>query len=239
LRLSGVDWCNYVFNFFAGCIHDCKYCYAKDMNKIVGWTESWVKPKLLKNNEKRFRELLKQPKGKVFFEDIGDAYQNVDWILRDTRFWLEKLLESKHEILILTKSHLVERDYNLISNYGNVQVGFTIVSLTKNPYEPYAPSPELRIKALKEAKNHGIKTFVSIEPWLRNYTNPINIITSLMEIVDWWIIGSHNLKLKPLHPEYYKKELPKLVEFMDKHGLNYFIKKELANILQEKLTEWV
>ena len=74
------------------------------MNKIVGWTESWVKPKLLKNNEKRFRELLKQPKGKVFFEDIGDAYQNVDWILRDTRFWLEKLLESKHEILILPES---------------------------------------------------------------------------------------------------------------------------------------
>ncbi|MGP3667603.1 MAG: DUF5131 family protein [Candidatus Bathyarchaeota archaeon] len=234
MRLSGVDWCNYVFNFFAGCIHDCLYCYAKDMNRQVRWTDDWKNPKLLKNNEERFRGLVKQPKGKVFFEDIGDAYQAVDWILRQTRFWLERLLQSKHEILILTKSNLVEKDYDLILQYKNVQVGFTIVSLTKNPYEPYAPPPELRIQALKKAKNLGIKTFISLEPWLKDYTNPIIIVEKLMDTVDWWIVGSHNYKLRPLHPEYYKTELPKLVEFMDKHGVNYFIKKELSPFLTEK-----
>jgi len=50
-------------------------------------------------------------------------------------------------------------------------VGFTITSLEGIPFwEPYAPGNVKRIEALKKAHRIGIKTFVSIEPWIPDVT---------------------------------------------------------------------
>jgi DNA repair photolyase len=52
-------------------------------------------------------------------------------------------------------------------------------SLEKNSLEPNSPSPKDRLEALKEAHSLGIKTFISIEPWIPKITNPISILMKL------------------------------------------------------------
>ena len=232
---SGVDWAEYAFSFVCGCIHNCSYpCWAMKYALRYGWIKhpsEWVKPRLFKTNEQRLRRLLKKPPGRVFFQEYGDAYQRVPWIQEKARHYLRRLLSSRHTILILTKSPDVRKDYDLISRYENVEVGFTITSLERNPYESKAPHPKERINALIEAKEeYNIKTFVSWEPWIPGY-DPIEGVRELAEYVDFWIFGSLNINRKPRFPHYYRRELPKLLRFLQARKIKYMIKEELASCL--------
>jgi len=231
--VSKVDWATYKFNFEIGCIHDCKYCYAKQMNKRYKWIPKWTQPQL-KNPatlRKQITKLHEAPEGTVFFQDIGDAFQNHPQIFSACKYWLSKVLRTKHTILILTKSPLVKQCVGMLQKHENAWVGFTITSLKHIPeWEPNAPPNPERVHAVKFLHDAGLKTFVSIEPWIKNVTNPIEIISALIDYVDWWIIGSHNFARKPLHPEYYNLELPRLVDFMNEHGIRYFVKEELRTL---------
>jgi len=168
--------------------------------------------------------------GKIMFCSMTDPYQPIEAKTRLARKVLEVLLDSPFHILILTKSPLVTRDYYLIRGHRNVEVGFTITSLEDIPFwEPYAPGNTKRIETLKKAHSVGIKTFVSIEPWIPEITYPRSIIENLREHVDRFIIGS--MQYCDVQRSFYARSLLALILWLKENKIDYYLKKELRSCL--------
>jgi len=230
IRPSGVEWTDYNCNIYTGCYHDCRYCYARLMTKRFWLGQmNWRDVRLVKNAvELAKRDVNLQPPGRVMFCSMTDPYQPIEAETGLARKVLEVLLNSPFHVLILTKSPLVTRDYDLIRGHRNVEVGFTIISLDDIPFwEPYAPGNRKRIEALKKAHEIGVKTFASIEPWIPDITRPQLIIKKLRDNVDRFIIGS--MQYHGVPRRFYAERLPPLIAWLDENKINYCLKKELKS----------
>jgi|GEM_PF-895499 len=234
LHPSDVEWCDYEITIYKGCYHNCSYCYAKRMNERYKWVKDWIKPL---PKEIHWEELKKsvdsKPKGRIFFCSACDAYQPIEKEKQIARKMLQEILIPSHHLtLILTKSDLVTRDYDIIKGHNNVHVGFTLTSLEKNKFEPNSSSPEERIEALKLAKENNITTFVSIEPWIPQITNPIEIISKTNAYVDYYIIGSLQYSGKEQDKRnIYKNFAPQLFNILQETRKGYYLKEELLHFL--------
>jgi DNA repair photolyase len=234
LTKSGVEWCDYEISIYRGCYHNCSYCYAKRMNDRYHWIPDWTNPI---PKEIRWKDLANsvnsKPKGRIFFCSVCDAYQPIEKEKQIARKMLQEILIPSHHLtLILTKSNLVIRDYDIIKGHNNVHVGFTLTSLEKNKFEPNSSSPEQRIEALKLAKESNITTFVSIEPWIPQITNPIEIISKTNAYVDYYIIGSLQYSGKEQDKrEIYKNFAPRLFNILQETKKGYYLKEELLHFL--------
>jgi len=175
IRRSGVEWTDYNANIYNGCAHNCKYCYARLMTKRFEPDPlDWRDVKMVENAvELARRDIRTLRPARIMFCSITDPYQPIEAVTGLARKVLEILLGSPFHVLILTKSPLVTRDYDLIRGHRNVEVGFTITSLEDIPFwELYAPGNTRRIEALKKVHEIGVKTFVSVEPWIPEITKP-------------------------------------------------------------------
>lgn len=230
LNKSKVEWTDYNCNHYAGCGHNCTYCYARMITQRFNPDFVWTNPTPVLNAvEILKKEVDTRPAGRVMVCSMADPYQPIEKELQLTRRVLEVLLPSKHHILILTKSDLVTRDYDIIEQHSNVEVGFTIIcrhTKTNKKYEPGAPPSDRRVAALLEAKERGIKTFVSVEPWIPYVTLPVKIVGALHPYVDRWIFGSYNYNDR-VPDGFYAERLPQLIEFLNARDIDYLIKKEL------------
>jgi len=173
--------------------------------------------------------------GRIMFCSMTDPYQPIEAKTGLARKVLEVLLDSPFHVLILTKSPLVTRDYNLIRSHRNVEVGFTITSLDDISFlEPYSPGNTKRIEALKLAHELSIKTFASIEPWIPDISNPQSIIEKLRDTVDRFIIGS--MQYCDVRRRFYADRLPSLIAWLDENKISYYLKRELKFCLQPEGT---
>jgi len=232
IRRSGVEWTDYNANIYRGCAHNCKYCYARLMTKRFEPNPlDWRDVKMVENAvELARRDIRALRPGRIMFCSMTDPYQPIEAETRLARRVLEVLLDSPFHIFILTKSHLVTRDYDLIRGHRNVEVGFTITSLNDISFlEPYAPGNTKRIEALKKAHRMGIKTFVSIEPWIPEITHPQSIVEKLKDSVDRFIIGS--MQYCDVPRRFYADRLPPLIAWLDENKIDYYMKKELRSCL--------
>jgi len=232
IRRSGVEWTDYNANIYHGCAHNCRYCYARLMTKRFEPNPfDWQDAKMVENAvELARRDIRALRPGRIMFCSMTDPYQPIEAETGLARKVLGVLLNSPFHVLILTKSHLVTRDYDLIRDHGNVEVGFTITALNGIPFwEPYAPGNKKRIEALKKAHEKGIRTFVSIEPWIPNVTYPRSIIETLREHVDRFIIGS--MQYCDVPRRFYADRLPPLIAWLDENKIKYNLKKELRSCL--------
>ena len=170
---------DYAINPYVGCLHGCKYCYADFIKKFQNIRENWgdfcyVKincPELLK------KELEKNKPGHIWLSSVTDPYNFIESKYKLTRKILEIIFNShyknKFTIEILTKSCLVERDFDLI-NKLNAELGMSVNNLDNDVskiLEPKASSPISRINTLKKAKQKGIKVFGFIFPVLPGITD--------------------------------------------------------------------
>jgi len=78
---------------------------------------------------------------------------------------------------------------------------------------------------LKKAYGIGIKTFVSIEPWIPEITHPQSIIEKLKDSVDRFIIGS--MQYYNVSRSFYAKHLSALIAWLKENKIDYYLKKEL------------
>ncbi|MBO8180169.1 MAG: radical SAM protein [Archaeoglobus sp.] len=165
-NLPGVD---FTINPYTGCTHGCIYCYARSYcQKEVG--ENWGSVVIVKENipEVLGKELRRRPSGRVVLSTMTDPYQPLEKEEELTRRILEILLINGCKVGIQTKSDLVLRDMDLLSqNLNLVDVGFTITMLDKDfarKIEPYAPSPQRRIRALERLSDEGVRTWIFMGP---------------------------------------------------------------------------
>lgn len=172
LNRSGIPGTDYGINPYIGCAHKCQYCYAVFMKKFTGHTEPWGDfvdakvnaPEVLSRQLKRLKRSQE-----ILFGTVCDAYQPLEKKLRITRKCLQALLPYDHSVSILTKSPLVTRDIDILTQLSSIEVGFTITTLTPKVlrvYEPGALPPTERFRAMKMLAKHGIRTWVFVAPVL-------------------------------------------------------------------------
>jgi len=240
IHRSGIDWTDYSLNTYVGCQHGCQYCYgmlnvARRFKHLMPSSGVWTDPDYIVNApELAAKEVRRiKPPATILVCSLCDPYQPIEAELGITRKTLEALfanMEPGVRVLILTKSDLVRADLGLLEEHSDkVELGMTVISLMANRYEPRASRPISRLHVLEEAHRRGIRTFISIEPWIPGITDPVKIMKATRRYVDWYILG----KLNYLHvpPEFYKRHMPRVMEFVESEGIKVFIKKELRRVV--------
>ena len=191
LTESSLPEVDYVLNPYVGCSHGCRYCYASFMRRFTGHGhEPWGSFVDVRINaaEVLARQLRRRYTGGLLFGSVTDCYMPLEKRYRITRACLEVLAEKRGglEVSVLTKSHLVTRDIDLLASI-EAEVGLTINSHdnhTARIFEPHACSPHDRFLALKELHNAGISTYIFIGPILPGLTDFEKILSPIAGIVD-------------------------------------------------------
>lgn len=174
-KLPSYDYC---LNPYVGCSHACIYCYARSYALRRGRTEEWgsyvdVKANFVDVLAKEVRRSMKR--GVVGISTLTDGYQVTESTRRLTQQCLGILLESGFKVTIQTKSDLVLRDIELLSEYpGEVNIGVTITTLDKDlarKIEPGASDPDRRIDVLSRMGSAGLGTWAFIGPILPHLTD--------------------------------------------------------------------
>lgn len=164
------EWADENINIQKGCKYGCKYCYAMiyaiRFGRIEDY-EEWVSCVLI--DMKKVNKSFSKRKGRIMFPSTHDIYrENLDHCMTV----LESMLKAGNEVLIVSKpdpSVIRVLLFQLAKYKDQIQFRFTITSLLEYKsalYEPNAPTPAERIRALQIAFKAGFKTSVSIEPYL-------------------------------------------------------------------------
>jgi len=163
-------------NPYRGCEHGCVYCFARPTHAYLGLspgldfeTKLFYKPNapgLLKAelSAKNYRA------APVALGINTDAYQPVERQLQLTRRLLEVLSDTRHPVSIVTKSSLIERDIDLLSEmakYGLIHVCLSITTLNAglaHRLEPRAATPKRRMQTLATLAEAGVPVSILIAP---------------------------------------------------------------------------
>lgn len=217
---SNLPDADYVINPYVGCNHACIYCYACFMKKFTGHNEEWGKfvdvkinsPELIPSNSTKYR-------GKsIFMSSVTDPYLPYEKKYGLTRKIIERLIPLQPNLCVQTKSDLILRDIDLISQFEGAEVGVTITTLDdkiRKEIEPYTATVENRIKVLREFKAQGIKTYVFIGPILPYITDWESIVETTKDFADSYLFENLNISgviwngvkrwLKVNHPDLLRK----------------------------------
>jgi DNA repair photolyase len=171
-------------NPYRGCEHGCIYCFARPTHSYLGLSpgldfESKIFAKINAPELLR-RELAKQS---YVPEPIAlgvntDAYQPCERRLRLTRRVLEVLRECEHPVALISKSSLMERDIDLLSDMASRRLAVAAVTITTldpavaRTLEPRATAPARRLQMIRTLTDAGIPVGVSVAPVIPFVTEP-------------------------------------------------------------------
>ncbi|MGN0623121.1 MAG: radical SAM protein [Oscillospiraceae bacterium] len=163
---SNLPASDYVVNPYAGCTHNCRYCYACFMKRFTGHDEEWGT--FLDIKEYESDKLPKSLTGKtVLLSSVTDPYNPYEMKYHKSREILELLSHTDAHIEVLSKSDLMLMDIDLLKKMPNLSVGISLNTLEddfRRDMEPGAPSVERRLNALKVLHSEGITTYLFISP---------------------------------------------------------------------------
>jgi DNA repair photolyase len=163
-------------NPYRGCEHGCVYCYARPSHAYMG---------LSAGIDFETRLFYKADAGKVLEAELArpgyvckpitigantDPYQPIERKMLVTRSVLEVLARTRHPLSIISKSAMVLRDLDILTDMardGLVSVAISITTLnaeTKRSLEPRTASPLARLRAVRELNAAGVPTGVMVAP---------------------------------------------------------------------------
>jgi DNA repair photolyase len=169
------DWS---INPYRGCEYGCKYCYARFTHEFMERRD----PQLFEReiyakdwDAAAVREELKAVKSGhiIGIGTATDPYQPAERKFLLTRQVLEALVDIEGaSIFLTTKSNLVSRDADLFMQLGRqneVRITLTVTTMDRELArltEPFAPRPDLRMKAVSELASAGVRVGVIANPVL-------------------------------------------------------------------------
>jgi DNA repair photolyase len=172
----------YSLNTYTGrCGHNCVYCYAPKFPSFTGPTRPRIS--LLETIDQMVEGSQKWLP--VMISDCTDPYQPLEAELRLTRRCIQALARRRFPILVTTKSDLVVRDIDLLSQTPSV-VAMTVTTInhqTSRLIEPNAPAPESRISALKKLARNGITTVARVDPIIPYVNDDWDVFEELVELL--------------------------------------------------------
>jgi len=167
LNSSGIS--DYCVNCYTGCLHGCRYCYARYMSRYNGHQEPWGTYLDIKVNAPQVlaRQLRKAKAGaNVIMSSVCDGWQPVEADYGLSRACLILLLEAGLSVQILTKGELVGRDLDVM-NGAPASLGMTVTTLDQTicaALEPGASPSHARLKVLERAAELDIPVWVFFGP---------------------------------------------------------------------------
>ena len=177
----------YTANPYAGCAHNCLYCYAKYLPEWTGhdgerWGE-YIDVKYWKPLTERQKKGLH---GKsIFISSATDPYQDLEAEFGRTHALLEELRGTGAEILAVTKSCNVVWDAAILKDL-NATVALSINTLDEEFRADMdrGSTIEMRLAALKALHESGVYTVCFISPVFPGITDAPAIIERVTGICD-------------------------------------------------------
>lgn len=222
-------WMAWSINPYRGCEFGCRYCYAR-------YTHEFLAPKAPPDAGEDSRKTSVDLRDPETFERLIFLKQNAAWLLeqelrkidgseeialgtatdpyqpierraRITRSLLEVFArKSSLRLGIVTKSKLIERDIDLLSEIASRNTLVVHLTITTpdadlaRVLEPRAPRPDLRFQAVKRLREAGIRTGILCAPLLPGITDSeeaIDEMARLAATVDASFFAANPLFLKP------------------------------------------
>jgi DNA repair photolyase len=163
-------------NPYRGCEHGCSYCFARPTHAYMGLSPGldfesklFAKP----NAAELLRQELSRPGYVAKTIAIGtntDPYQPIERGYRIMRGILEVLAEFNHPVGIVTKSVLVLRDLDLLTEMAKLNLVKVAISVTTldadlaRKMEPRASTPMRRLGGLAALAGAGIPAAAMVAP---------------------------------------------------------------------------
>ena len=163
-------------NPYRGCEHGCVYCFARPTHAYMGLSAGidfeaklFAKPDAAKLLEKE----ITRPGYQVKSIAIGtntDPYQPIEREWQLMRAILEVLDRHNHPVGIVTKSHLVTRDADILARMaqrGLAKVALSVTTMDRRlarTMEPRASTPSKRLEAIRILTDQGIPTSAMVAP---------------------------------------------------------------------------
>ncbi len=163
-------------NPYRGCEHGCIYCFARPTHAFMGLSAGldfesrlFAKPDAPRLLERELAKPGYTPRV-IAIGTNTDPYQPIEKKWRVTRQILEVLNACNHPVGIVTKSALVLRDTDILSQMaekGLVKVAISVTTLDRKlsrTMEPRAATPVRRLEAIRNLSDAGIPVAVMASP---------------------------------------------------------------------------
>lgn len=188
-RTKSTAWfgTEYNMNIYRGCSHGCIYCDSR--SSCYGITD-FDRVKVKKDALRIIRDDLRRKvkTGVVATGSMSDPYNPLEKELKLTRHGLELLSAFSFGVAIATKSTLVTRDIDIlteIKGHSPVIVKMTVTTgddALSHKLEPGAPLSSRRFRALEELAGHGIFCGVLLMPVLPYITDSAENIREVVRL---------------------------------------------------------
>ena len=247
LSLSKLPGLDYTLNPYIGCAHQCAYCYVPHVLHLS--KEKWDQTVTIKRNIPLIlsKELSHKKPGTIGISTVTDPYQPIEQHYNITRYCLVQLLQKDFPISIQTKSSLVIRDKDIISQFSHAELLVSIATMNdsyRKLLEPAASSIEQRLNILKEFSNTQVKTGVFFGPIYPTTDKEISQMVEIFSKLDVSTLiidrfhmkpGVHNALMNATqsNPEFQKK----LQHYLMQQETEYHHIKEMiaSNIKETKI----
>lgn len=177
------EWSDVSYNICRGCEHGCLYCYAKSQRARFDddvWLPGHWEHQRLRPGAKLGTDVVAA--GVVMFPTTHDITPE---FLPEAVTTIRNLLNGKNRVLVVSKPHLsvvkaLCREF--AGQKADILFRFTIGALDQGHcayWEPGAPAPAERIRALRWAHAQGFATSVSVEPMLDSVDATIKLVDEL------------------------------------------------------------
>jgi DNA repair photolyase len=216
-------------NPYRGCRHACVYCYARPTHEYLGMNggDEFQEVIIAKVNAP---EVVRCELARSSWRGDGvvigtatDPYQQAESRYTITRRILEAFRDFRNPVSITTKSPMVLRDLDILSDLARsapVTVHFTVTTLDEalwRKIEPTTSKPHKRLEAMRTLKEHGIRSGVFLSPVLPGITDDeahLEAVVRAAAEAGADFVFSQALRLGPGISEYYlpwlEREFPEL-----------------------------
>lgn len=222
------EYGDYAINIYTGCPHRCYYCFAPSVLRREKETfHSCVQPREgIVEDVKRQLEKEKITGQLIHLCFTCDPYP-MGYDTSVTREIIKAVKTAGNHVQILTKGD-GSRDFDLLDENDWYGITITADPADRNGYEPEAMSPGSRMLRLIEAKEKGIKTWVSFEPVL-NPDAVVNCIRTYHKYFDKVKIGKLNYWPSETDWKWFGREVEALCKGV---RLDYYIKEGLRKEME-------
>lgn len=244
----------WTINPYRGCEYGCHYCYARYTHQFMGMDESRLFEEKIYAKEEVARllrrDLRKRPAGGIAIGTSTDPYQPAERRYERTRAILEVFAEGTgRDLAITTKSDLIPRDLDLltaIAERNQLSVNITITTADERLarlLEPYAPRPELRLRAVAVLAGAGVETGVflnPIQPGITSTNENLEAVARAAKRAGASFLGGGLLFLMPSAQQHFfpfvQKEFPHLAAAYRSHyEQNAYLRGEAAERIRRRV----
>ena len=223
----------YWMNIYRGCTHGCIYCDSR--SKCYGFTHPFEDIEVKQNAPELLEKTLKSKRKKCMIGTgaMSDPYMHCEKELELTRRSLEIISKNGFGVTVQTKSDLILRDIDLLSEINHSAK--CVVQITLTTYddelcrilEPNVCNTKRRIEVLEELRKNGIPTIVWLTPILPFINDTEDNITAILnECVRVGVKGiidfGMGLTLREGDREYYYAALDKHFPGMKKRYIKRY-----------------